>query len=133
MHCNSEDIDLELEKLGFLLFAKEDNLGICELIWGLGYYDLNLEDKYKIAHQLLNALLVDELIVLEKYADSTLQNLIETFSLEKTEEILNSPFSWYPDIEIITISITEKGDKYLETNIPKLGKSYDDRFGLVKM
>jgi hypothetical protein len=74
------DIDLGLEKYIFLWNAKEGNPGIYELTWELAYYDLSIEDKYKIARQLLTELLKDGLLILEKFTDLSLDNKIETVS-----------------------------------------------------
>ena len=71
------DIDLELEKIVFLYNAEEGNPGIYELTWELSYYDLTIEDKYKIAHNLLTDLLSEGLVVLDKFTDLTLQDKID--------------------------------------------------------
>lgn len=48
-----DKIDLELEKLIFLCNAEEGNPGIDELTWELGYYEISIEEKYKIARNIL--------------------------------------------------------------------------------
>jgi hypothetical protein len=123
-----ENIDLDLEKLVFLNNAEEGNPGIYELTWELGYYNLTIEDKYKIAHELLSSLLADGLIILDKYTDSTLENKVETIVDNKTEEVLNNPSFWYPCNEIISITLTQKGKNYLDDNVPKYGDKFADRF-----
>lgn len=69
MMTKFEDIDLKIEKLVFLLNAEEGNPGIYELTYELGYYDLTIEDKYKIARIVLTEILHEELVILEKYKD----------------------------------------------------------------
>jgi hypothetical protein len=123
-----KDIDLGLEKLVFLCNAEEGNPGIYELTWELGYYNLTIEDKYKIAHEILASLLADDLITIDKYSDYKLENKIETIPYERAEEILNNPYFWYPCNEIISITLTEKGNKYLDDNVPKYGNKFTDRF-----
>ena len=123
------DIDLGLEKYIFLWNAKEGNYGIYDLTWELGQYDLTIEDKYKIARQLLTELLKDGLLILEKFTDDTLVNKIEIVSLDKIDIILNNPANWYPCNEIYAIDITEKGDKYITDydtadNVDKINKRY---------
>lgn len=123
------DIDLDLEKYIFLWNAKEGNYGIYDLTWELGQYDLTIEDKYKIARQVLTELLNDGLLILEKFTDHTLDKKIELVSLDQIDNILNNPASWYPCNEIYAIDITEKGDKYLTDydtadNIDKINKRY---------
>jgi len=54
------------------------------------------------------------LVVLEKYSDLPLKNKVETVAIEKIEEILNNPVSWYPDYDNYVISLTQKGEKLLE-------------------
>ena len=124
------DIDYGLEKYIFLWNAKDGNYGIYILTWELGNYDLTIEDKYKIARQLLTELLKDGLLILEKFTDDTLINKIEIVSLDKIDIILNNPANWYPCNEIYAIDITEKGDKYITDydtadNIDKINKRYE--------
>ena len=126
------DIDLELEKYIFLLNAKEGNPGIYELTWELAHYDLTIEDKYKIARQLLTELLKDGLLILEKFTDHKLDNKLEIVYLDKIDVILNNPYNWYPCNEIYAIDITEKGDKYVmdyytSDNIDKVNKRYQTK------
>ena len=123
------DIDLGLEKYIFLWNAKEGNPGIYELTYELAHYDLTIEDKYKIARELLTELLNDGLLILEKFTDHTLDKKIEVVSLDKIDTLLNNPFNWYPCNEMYAIDITEKGDKYLAEycspdNIDKINKRY---------
>ena len=122
-----ESIDLELEKLVFLFNAGEGNPGIYELTWELGYYNLSIEDKYKVAHELLTILLKDELITLDKYTDTTLKNKMETIPLDRSQVILNNPSFWYPCDEIFSITLTEKGDKYLNENVLLYGDRFTER------
>jgi hypothetical protein len=114
MDITYKDLDLELEKAVFLFNAVEGNPGIYELTWELSCYKLNVEDKYQIAHNLLRAILDEGLGTLEKYQDLALVNKIETISLERTEEIINNPNSWYPCNEIISLTPTEKGVTFLK-------------------
>jgi hypothetical protein len=109
-----EEIDLELEKHVFLVNAKKENPGLYDLIWELSSYDISIEDKYFIAHKILHNVLYEGLVVLEKYSDLSLKNKVETVAIEKIEEILNNPVSWYPDYENYVISLTQKGEKLLE-------------------
>ncbi len=109
-----EEIDLELEKHVFLVNAKEENPGLYDLIWELSSYDISIEDKYFIAHKILHNVLYEGLVVLEKYSDLSLKNKVETVAIEKIEEILNNPVSWYPDYDNYVISLTQKGEKLLE-------------------
>lgn len=107
------DIDLEIEKLVFLENAFEGNPGIYELTWELGYFPLTIEDKYRIAHELLSVLLTDELVILEKFADLNSSEPIATVDLKDVEQILNNPANWYPCNEVYSIRLTKKGEDYL--------------------
>jgi uncharacterized protein YkvS len=128
MTDNYKDIDLELEKVVFLYNAKEGNSGIYELTWELAYYDLTIESKYNIAHKILTGLLSDRLVILDKYSDLALENKIETIPLDKTEDILNNPNSWYPCNEIVSMTLTEKGENYLNEQVLLLGDRLNERW-----
>jgi hypothetical protein len=119
----SDNIDLELEKLVFLCNAEEGNPGIYELTWELGYYEISIEEKYKISRKILTEILNDGLVTLEKYSDLTQTNKIETIKSEQFESLLNNPFWWYPCNEILSIELTDKGEKYLDEKM----KSYKDQ------
>ena len=95
MTTKFEDIDLGLEKLVFLLNAEEGNPGIYELTWELGYYNLTIEDKYKLARVVLTELIFEDLVVLEKYRDYSLNEKIETVEKRSVNTVLNNPSSWY--------------------------------------
>ena len=110
---NSNKIDLELEKIVFLCNAEEGNPGIYELTWELGYYDITIEEKYRISRQLLIEILNDRFVTLEKYSNLTQTNKIETIKSEQFEALLNNPFWWYPCNEVLSIELTKKGEKYL--------------------
>ena len=110
----SDNIDLELEKLVFLCNAEEGNPGIYELTWELGYYEISIEEKYKISRKILTEILNDGLVTLEKYSDLTQTNKIETIKSEQIASLLNNPFWWYPCNEVLSIELTEKGEKYLD-------------------
>jgi hypothetical protein len=128
-----QNIDLALEKIVFLYNAEEGNPGIYELTWELSYYDLTIEEKYKIAHIILTDLIAQGFVVLDKYSDITLQNKIGTISQVDTEIILNNPAFWYPCNEIVSITLTEKGKVYLYDNIPKFGTRLTERWkGKIK-
>lgn len=119
------DIDIEIEKLVFLENAYEGNPGIYELTWELGHFELSIEDKYKIAHELLVSLLTEELVVLEKFAQLHSDKPIGIVDTRDIELVLNNPASWYPCNEVYSIRLTDKGEEYLnnqsETNRAKLG------------
>ena len=119
----SDNIDLELEKLVFLCNAEEGNPGIYELTWELGYYEISIEEKYRISRKILTEILNDGLVTLEKYSDFTQTNKIETIKSEQFESLLNNPFCWYPSNEILSIELTEKGEKYLDEKM----ESYKDK------
>ena len=110
----SDNIDLELEKLVFLCNAEEGNPGIYELTWELGYYEISIEEKYRISRKILTEILSDGFVTLEKYSDLTQTNKIETIKSHQFESLLNNPFWWYPCNEVLSIELTEKGEKYLE-------------------
>lgn len=114
-----EDIDLKIEKLVFLLNAEEGNPGIYELTWELGHFDLAIEDKYKIARIILTEILQEDLVILEKYKDLTLNERIEIINKKEIDKLLNNPVSWYPCNEILSISLTDKGIEYLDIEMPK--------------
>jgi hypothetical protein len=122
-----EDIDYELEKLVFLWNAREGNPGIYELTWELSFHNLTIGDKYKIAHRILMEILVEGLVTLVKYKDFTLTNKIETVTQDKIDRILNSPDSWYPCNEILSIELTEKGVKYLNEQTTIKGDIFNKR------
>ena len=122
-----EDIDLKLEKLVFLLNAKEGNPGIYELTWELECFKLTIEDKYKIARVVLAEILEQDLVTLDKYKDLTLSEKIETIEKNEIETHLNNPNNWYPCNEILSISLTIKGIEYLEKEIPKYNNKIAER------
>lgn len=111
--ANYRDIDLEIEKLVFLENAFDGNPGIYMLTWELGHFPLTIEDKYRIAHELLVDLLTDELIILEKFAKLYASEPIERVELQDVEQVLNNPANWYPCNEIYSIRLTRKGEEYL--------------------
>ena len=119
MTTRFEDIDLKIEKLVFLLNAEEGNPGIYELTWELGYFDLTIEDKYKIARIVLTEILEQDLVILEKYKDFTLSEKITTIDKNDIEGMLNNPDYWYPCNEILSISLTKKGIEYLDNEMPQ--------------
>ena len=127
MTTKFEDIDLKIEKLVFLLNAEEGNPGIYELTYELGHFDLTIEDKYKIARLVLNEIIQEDLVVLEKYKDYTLTEKIETIDKAETHKLLNNPFYWYPCNEILSISLTEKGNEYLDKEMPKYADRINER------
>jgi len=110
----SDKIDLELEKLVFLCNAEEGNPGIYELTWELGYYEISIEEKYRISRKILTEILNEGLVTLEKYSDLTQTNKIETIKSEQIASFLNNPFWWYPCNEVLSIELTEKGEIYLD-------------------
>ena len=133
MKTKFEDIDLGLERIVFLLNADEGNPGIYELTWELGHYNLTIEDKYKIARKVLTELIQDDLVIVEKFKDLTLKDKIETIEKEKVHELLNNPYYWYPCNEILSISMTKKGEEYLDKEMPKYADRIPDRLrGQVK-
>lgn len=128
MTTRFEDIDLKVEKLVFLLNAEVGNPGIYELTWELGRFNLAIEDKYKIARIVLTEMLEEDLVVLEKYKDFTLSEKIETIDKTEVEKLLNNPFHWYPCNEILSISLTNKGMEYLDTEMAKYSDKINERF-----
>lgn len=108
-----QKLDLEIEKLVFLLNAKEGTSGLYELTWELSCYSITIENKYEIAHRLLRVILNDELVILQKFSDLTLTKRMAIIHLSHIEEILNNPSSWYPCNEIYAINLTDKGKAYL--------------------
>nr|WP_320000065.1 hypothetical protein [uncultured Draconibacterium sp.] len=127
-----EDIDLGLEKMVFLCNAEEGNPGIYELIYELSYYNLPIEDKYKIAHQILISIMSDGLVSLDRYTNISLDKKLETISIDNAEEFLNNPSFWYPSNEILSIELTEKGQRFLEENYKKYSDRLSVRFGEKK-
>lgn len=124
----SDNIDLELEKLVFLCNAEEGNPGIYELTWELGYYEISIEDKYRISRKILTEILNNGLVTLEKYSDLTQTNKIETIKSDQFESLLNNPFWWYPCNEILSIELTEKGKKYLDEKMELFGEQMNKRW-----
>ena len=114
------DIDLEIEKLVFLENAYEGNPGIYELTWELGHFKLSIEDKYKIAHEILTSLLTEELVVLEKFTQLYSDKPIEIVDMKDIELVLNNPANWYPCNEVVySIKLTDKGEDYLNNQSKK--------------
>jgi hypothetical protein len=132
MTTKFEDIDIELEKMVFLCNAEEGNPGIYELTYELSYYNLTIEDKYKIAHQILISILRDGLVSLDRYSSMSLDKKIETISLDNAEEFLNNPSFWYPCNEVLSIELTEKGQRFLEDNYENFSDRLAIRFGEKK-
>ena len=127
-----EDIDIELEKMVFLCNAEEGNPGIYELTYELSYYNLTIEDKYKIAHQVLLSILRDGLVCLDRFTSMSLDEKIETIPFDKAEDFLNNPSFWYPCNEVLSIDLTEKGQQFLEDNYEKYSDRLAVRFGEKK-
>ncbi len=127
MTTRFDDIDLKIEKLVFLLNAEEGNPGIYELTWELGHFNLAIEDKYKIARIVLTEILKEDLVVLEKFKDLTLNEKIATIDKAEIDKLLNNPFYWYPCNEILSISLTNKGIEYLDKEIPKYSDKINER------
>ena len=90
-------VDREIEKLVFLFNAQEGNMGLYDLIWELGGFDLSIEDKYAIATEILKELLTEQLVLLVEYRDSNLETKIKNIEFTKIESIINNPISWYLD------------------------------------
>ena len=132
MTTKFEDIDIELERMVFLCNAEEGNPGIYELTYELSYYNLTIEDKYKIAHQILVSILRDGLVSLDRYTNMSLDKKIETISLDNAEEFLNNPSFWYPCNEVLSIELTEKGERFLDDNYEKYSDRLAVRFGEKK-
>jgi hypothetical protein len=127
MKTTLNDIDLALEKIVFLCNAEEGNPGIYELTWELSFYNLTVEEKYKIAHQLLTELLTERLVTLDKYTNYELKTKVETISLDKIDEVLNNPSNWYPCGEVLSITLTDKGLKYIDENIKNVSERLSER------
>ncbi|MCA8832131.1 hypothetical protein [Hymenobacter pini] len=127
MTTRFEDIDLKIEKLVFLLNAEEGNPGIYELTWELGRFNLTLEDTYKVARIVLTEILKEDLVILEKYKDLTLDDKIETISKHEIDKLLNNPSYWYPCNEILSICLTRKGKEYLDKEILKYADKINER------
>ena len=127
------DIDLEIEKLVFLENAFEGNSGIYDLTWELGHFPLTIEDKYRIAHELIVVLLTDELVILEKFVELYSSEPIERVELKDVEQVLNNPANWYPCNEVYSIRLTEKGEEYLNRQSGLLQQKLQQRiFGQEK-
>ena len=127
MTTRFEDIDLKIEKLVFLLNAEEGNPGIYELTYELGHFNLSVEDKYKIARLVLTEIIEEDLVLLEKYKDFKLTEKIEVIDKREIHKLLNNPFYWYPCNEILSISLTEKGNEYLDKEMPKFKDRISER------
>ena len=132
MTTKFEDIDIELEKMVFLCNAEEGNPGIYELTYELAYYNLTIEDKYKIAHLILISILREGFVNLDRYSSMSLDKKIETISLDNAEDFLNNPLFWYPCNEVLSIELTDKGQKFLEDNYEKYSDRLAIRFGEKK-
>lgn len=121
-----EDVDLKLEKLVFLLNAEEENPGIYELTWELGYYDLTIEDKYKIARMLLTEIIMEDLVVLNMYKDHTQNEMLESITKHEIDKLLNNPSNWYPSSNL-AIEITERGIEFLTKEMIHFGNRIKQR------
>ena len=121
------DIDLDIEKLVFLENAYEGNPGIYELTWELGHFELSIEDKYKIAHEVLTSLLTEELVILEKFAQLYSDKPLETVDMKDLQLVLNNPANWYPCNEVYSIKLTDKGEDYLNKQSQKNQDKLQDR------
>ena len=121
------DIDLDIEKLVFLENAYEGNPGIYELTWELGHFELSIEDKYKIVHEVLTSLLTEELVILEKFAQLYSDKPIETVDMKDIQLVLNNPANWYPCNEVYSIKLTDKGEDYLNKQSQKNQDKLQDR------
>lgn len=124
-----ENVDIELEKMVFLCNAEEGNSGIYELTWELSFYKLKIEDTYGIAHQILMSILNDGLVSLGRYTNISLDTKIESISPDKAEEFLNNPSFWYPCNEVLSIELTDKGQRFLNDNYEKYSDRLAVRFG----
>lgn len=124
MLISYNDINLELEKLVFLINADEGNYGIYELVWELGFYPLSISDKYKIATELIKNMQLENLISLAKNSSS---NKIEIATDLELQDILDNPTSWYPSTGTYSISLTPKGKDYLDVELPKFKELFQKR------
>ena len=123
-------IERDLEKWVYLVNAEEGNYGIYELRFELGEYDfLGIAEKYLVAFDLLNELLLQGLVILEEYESPEFKKRIREVDFLNYSKILNNPASWYPSGQpIYSIAITEKGVKYLRSMSEQDKKRLENRF-----
>jgi hypothetical protein len=75
----------------------------------------------------LTEILKEDLVVLEKFKDFTLNEKIETIEKDELDKLLNNPFHWYPCNKILSISLTNKGIEYLDKEMPKYADKINER------
>ena len=127
-------LDRELEKLVLLVSIEEGLYGLWELVQNVNHYEfLTLVDKYAVAYDLLKEILVEDLAKLEEFADSSLTNKIREIDFIDTMVVLDNPRSWDLIGEpVYSLSITVKGENYLNNLNSKELKTLDDRLSGTK-
>jgi hypothetical protein len=125
MTQKSNNVNLDLEKIVFLCNAEEGNPGIYELTWELSYYEISIEEKYKIARKILSELLTENLVTIHKSKDWLNDDHSDEIPLKSALIELNNPTNWYPCNEVLRIILTKKGGDFLKSELPK----YADRLG----
>ena len=131
---NYRDIDIELEKIIFLINADEGNHGLFELILELSIFNITIDEKYKIAKQILIEFIQRNFIVFEEFENSSLEKKIRIISTDEVYSILDNPYYWwYPcnDNKVIIITLTSSGESFLDKEIPKIKDKIRDRYRIL--
>lgn len=108
-------MDKRLEKQVVVFIAEEGNKGLYEIIQELGYYkEFSEEERIKIAIEILNELLVENLIWIERYTDNSLEIILEPIENKECLEIFKSPSVWKIDSNpMYVIKINQAGMDFL--------------------
>lgn len=93
------------------------------MTWELGFYEITIEEKYKIARGILSDLLTEKLVTIHKSNDWLNDHHGKEVPVDLALKELNNPANWYPCNEVFRIVLTKEGREFLASEIPK----YEDR------
>ena len=123
-----KNIDWELERQVMIFVSDEAPEGLFELHSEFGRYELTFPQRMDLTYSILIELLKEGLINLEEYSSREARTPTSVIENEKTQEILNNHYNWYPVGQpIYSIGTTEKGIEYLNTLSDENKKKLNER------
>lgn len=121
-------IDWELERQVMIFVSDEAPEGLFELPSEFGGYELTFPQRMDLTYSILIELLNEGLVILEEYPNREAQNPTRVIEKEKTLEILDNHYNWYPVGQpIYSIGATEQGIEYLNNLSDEKKKKLNDR------
>ncbi len=121
-------IDWELERQVMIFVSDKAPEGLFELPSEFGRYDLTFPQRMDLTYSILIELLNEGLVTLEEYSTREARNPTRVIEKEKTKEILDNHYNWYPVGQpIYSIRTTEKGIEYLNSLSDEKKKKLNDR------